>query len=129
MTELYIILDNKDITSNVITKSGTTKEPSIAFLIFKKYLEEKYGKEAAQKRIYATTDKEKGALKTVADKEGYETFVIPDDVGGRFSVLTAVGLLPIAVSGVEIDEMMQGAQEAMNDLAELSLDKNQAFQY
>jgi len=129
MTELFDILENKDVSINVISKSGTTTEPAIAFRIFKKYLEEKYGKEAAQKRIYATTDKEKGALKTVADKEGYETFVIPDDVGGRFSVLTAVGLLPIAVSGVEIDEMMQGAKEAMTDLAEPALDKNPAYQY
>ncbi|HLR40382.1 MAG TPA: glucose-6-phosphate isomerase [Virgibacillus sp.] len=129
MTELFDILENKDVSINVISKSGTTTEPAIAFRIFKKYLEEKYGKEAAQKRIYATTDKEKGALKAVADKEGYETFVIPDDVGGRFSVLTAVGLLPIAVSGVEIDEMMQGAKEAMTDLAEPALDKNPAYQY
>jgi len=129
MAELFDILEDKNVSINVISKSGTTTEPAIAFRIFKKYLEEKYGKEAAQKRIYATTDKEKGALKTVADKEGYETFVIPDDVGGRFSVLTAVGLLPIAVSGVEIDEMMQGAKEAMTDLAEPALDKNPAYQY
>src|SRR5690625_5269788 len=129
MTELFDILENKDVSINVISKSGTTTEPAIAFRIFKKYLEEKYGKEAAQKRIYATTDKARGALKTVADQEGYESFVIPDDVGGRYSVLTAVGLLPIAVSGVNIDEMMQGAAAGMNDLSESSLEKNPAYQY
>lgn len=129
MAELFDILEGKDVSINVISKSGTTTEPAIAFRIFKKYLEEKYGKDAAQKRIYATTDKEKGALKTVANQEGYETFVIPDDVGGRFSVLTAVGLLPIAASGIDIETMMQGAQEAMTDLAEPALDKNPAYQY
>lgn len=129
MKELFDVLEGKDVSINIISKSGTTTEPAIAFRIFKKFLEEKYGKEAATKRIYATTDKAKGALKTVADEEGYESFVIPDDVGGRYSVLTAVGLLPIAVSGVPIDEMMQGAQAAMNDLAEPSLTKNPAYQY
>ncbi len=129
MKELFDVLEGKDVSINIISKSGTTTEPAIAFRIFKKFLEEKYGKEAATKRIYATTDKAKGALKTVADEEGYESFVIPDDVGGRYSVLTAVGLLPIAVSGVSIDKMMQGAQAAMNDLTEPSLTKNPAYQY
>ncbi|WP_164668279.1 glucose-6-phosphate isomerase [Virgibacillus doumboii] len=129
MSELYDVLENKDVSINVISKSGTTTEPAIAFRLFRKFLEDKYGQEEAKKRIYATTDKEKGALKTAADKEGFETFVIPDDVGGRYSVLTAVGLLPIAVSGVSIDDMMQGAQTAMNDLAEPTLEKNPAYQY
>src|SRR5699024_10594154 len=115
INELFDILENKDVSINVISKSGTTTEPAIAFRIFRKFLEDKYGKEEARKRIYATTDKEKGALKTAADIEGYETFVIPDDVGGRYSVLTAVGLLPIAVSGITIDDMMQGAKTAMDD--------------
>lgn len=129
ISELFDVLEDKDISINVISKSGTTTEPAIAFRIFKKFLEDKYGKEEARKRIYATTDKEKGALKTVAEQEGYESFIIPDDVGGRYSVLTAVGLLPIAVSGVPIDNMMQGAKAAMKDLAEPSLEKNPAYQY
>ncbi len=129
MADLFDVLEGKDFSINVISKSGTTTEPAIAFRIFKKKLEDKYGMEGAKQRIYATTDQEKGALKKVADKAGYETFVIPDDVGGRYSVLTAVGLLPIAVSGVSIDEMMQGAQEAMRDLAVPELDKNPAYQY
>lgn len=129
MSELFDVLEDKDVSINIISKSGTTTEPAIAFRIFKKFLEEKYGVEEARKRIYATTDKARGALKTVADEEGYESFVIPDDVGGRYSVLTAVGLLPIAVSGVNIDEMMQGAKAAMKDLAEPSLENNPAYQY
>ncbi|MFB4169265.1 glucose-6-phosphate isomerase [Virgibacillus sp. JSM 102003] len=129
MKELFDVLEGKDVSINIISKSGTTTEPAIAFRIFKKFLEEKYGKDEAKKRIYATTDKAKGALKTVADEEGYESFVIPDDVGGRYSVLTAVGLLPIAVSGVSIDEMIQGAQAAKNDLANPSLTENPAYQY
>ena len=112
MAELLEIIEGKDISVNVISKSGTTTEPAIAFRIFKEYLEKKYGEEEARKRIYATTDAEKGALKTLATDEGYETFVVPDDVGGRFSVLTAVGLLPIAVAGVDIDELMKGAADA-----------------
>ena len=99
MKDLMDVLEDKDFSINVISKSGTTTEPAIAFRIFRKLFEEKYGKEEARKRIYATTDKASGALKTLADEEGYETFVIPDDVGGRYSVLTAVGLLPIAASG------------------------------
>ncbi|WP_010532300.1 glucose-6-phosphate isomerase [Lentibacillus jeotgali] len=127
--ELFDALENKDVSINVISKSGTTTEPAIAFRIFRKFLEDKYGKDEAKERIYATTDKEKGALKTAAGQAGYETFVIPDDVGGRYSVLTAVGLLPIAVSGISIDDMMQGAKAAMDDLAEPSLDNNPAYQY
>ncbi|WP_249871160.1 glucose-6-phosphate isomerase [Oceanobacillus saliphilus] len=129
MSELFDVLKDKDFSINVISKSGTTTEPAVAFRIFKKYLEEKYGAEEAKGRIYATTDKAKGALKTSADEAGYETFVIPDDVGGRYSVLTAVGLLPIAVSGISIDDMMQGAKDAMNDFADPSLEKNPAYQY
>ncbi|WP_067725688.1 glucose-6-phosphate isomerase [Oceanobacillus damuensis] len=129
MSELFDVLKDKDFSINVISKSGTTTEPAVAFRIFKKYLEEKYGAEEAKSRIYATTDRAKGALKTSADEAGYETFVIPDDVGGRYSVLTAVGLLPIAVSGISIDDMMQGAKDAMNDFAEPSLAKNPAYQY
>ncbi|GAA0588419.1 glucose-6-phosphate isomerase [Virgibacillus siamensis] len=127
--ELFDVLEGKDVSINVISKSGTTTEPAIAFRIFKKYLIEKYGESEARQRIFATTDKEKGALKTSADEEGYETFVIPDDIGGRYSVLTAVGLLPIAVSGISIDDMMHGAKTAVNDLNNASLDENPAYQY
>lgn len=106
---LIDVIGDRDFSVNVISKSGTTTEPAIAFRVFKKLLVEKYGKEEAAKRIYATTDKAKGALKNLATEEGYETFVVPDDVGGRFSVLTAVGLLPIAVSGADITKLMEGA--------------------
>lgn len=116
MHELLDYIKDKDYSINVISKSGTTTEPAIAFRILQKALVDKYGKEEAKKRIFATTDKAKGALKTLADAEGYETFVVPDDVGGRFSVLTPVGLLPIAASGVDIDQMLQGAKEAYLDL-------------
>ncbi|SFM48070.1 glucose-6-phosphate isomerase [Gracilibacillus orientalis] len=129
INDLFDVLKDKDVSVNVISKSGTTTEPAIAFRIFRKFLEEKYGVEEAKNRIYATTDKAKGALKTLAKEEGYESFVIPDDVGGRYSVLTAVGLLPIAVSGVDIDEMMQGAQKAQEELSEADLAKNPAYQY
>lgn len=112
MTELLNHIGDKDFSVNVISKSGTTTEPAIAFRIFKKKLEEKYGKEGAKSRIYATTDKSRGALKQLSQNEGYETFVVPDDVGGRFTVLTAVGLLPIAAAGINIDELMQGAADA-----------------
>ena len=108
---LIDVIGDRDFSVNVISKSGTTTEPAIAFRIFKKMLEEKYGKEEAAKRIYATTDKARGALKSLSDEEGYETFVVPDDVGGRYSVLTAVGLLPIAVSGADLDKLMAGAAE------------------
>ena len=129
LQHLIEVVGNRDFSVNVISKSGTTTEPAIAFRVFKKMLEEKYGKEEAAKRIYATTDKEKGALKTLATAEGYETFVVPDNVGGRFSVLTAVGLLPIAAAGINIDELMAGAKDAMNDFANKNMDENQALQY
>jgi glucose-6-phosphate isomerase len=129
MRDLMDLLEGKDFSINVISKSGTTTEPAIAFRIFRKMLEEKYGVEEARKRIYATTDKSKGALKTLANDEGYETFVVPDDVGGRYSVLTAVGLLPIAVSGVEIEQMMKGAAEAREDFRKSELTENPAYQY
>ncbi|MGP4076612.1 glucose-6-phosphate isomerase [Halobacillus sp. K22] len=129
MNELFDVLKNKDVSINVISKSGTTTEPAIAFRLFRKFLEEKYGVEEARKRIYATTDKEKGALKTLALEQGYETFVVPDDVGGRYSVLTAVGLLPIAASGIDINEMMKGAQSARQELSSSKLSENPAYQY
>lgn len=129
LTHLLDVLKDKDISINVISKSGTTTEPAIAFRIFRDYLEKKYGKEEARKRIYATTDKAKGALKTLADEEGYETFVIPDDVGGRYSVLTAVGLLPIAAAGLDIDKMMEGAAAAADQFNNPDLASNQSYQY
>ena len=129
MADLLETIEGKDISVNVISKSGTTTEPAIAFRIFKELLENKYGKEEAAKRIYATTDKARGALKTLADTEGYETFVVPDDVGGRYSVLTAVGLLPIAAAGIDIDAMMQGAADGQKDYAETDIAKNPAYQY
>ncbi|MBA8759466.1 glucose-6-phosphate isomerase [Staphylococcus schleiferi subsp. coagulans] len=122
-------LADKDFSVNVISKSGTTTEPAVAFRIFKKLLEEKYGKDEAVKRIFATTDKAKGALKQLATNEGYESFVVPDDVGGRFSVLTAVGLLPIAVAGIDIDAMMGGAAKAREELSSDDLSSNIAYQY
>ncbi|GGH75040.1 glucose-6-phosphate isomerase [Pullulanibacillus pueri] len=127
--ELIDVLKDKDFSVNVISKSGTTTEPAIAFRIFRSLLEEKYGKEEAKARIYATTDREKGALKTLANEEGYETFVIPDDVGGRYSVLTPVGLLPIAAAGINIEEIMKGAQDAQTDFSVPELSQNAAYQY
>lgn len=127
--DLIEVIDGRDFSVNVISKSGTTTEPAIAFRIFKELLEKKYGKEEAKSRIYATTDKAKGALKELSNSEGYETFVVPDDVGGRFSVLTAVGLLPIAASGVDIEAMMQGADAARADFSSPELEKNIAYQY
>ncbi|UTR05471.1 glucose-6-phosphate isomerase [Alkalihalobacillus sp. LMS6] len=127
--DLFDLLEGCDVSVNVISKSGTTTEPAIAFRIFRDFLEKKYGKEEARTRIYATTDKEKGALKTLANEEGYESFVIPDDVGGRFSVLTAVGLLPIAVSGLNIEQMMKGAADARDAYASPKLEENEAYQY
>jgi len=129
LAELVEMVKDKDFSVNVISKSGTTTEPAIAFRIFRDLLEKKYGKDGAKERIYATTDKAKGALKKLADDEGYETFVVPDDVGGRFSVLTAVGLLPIAVSGADIDEMMKGAQDACKQYSVDNLDENECYQY
>jgi glucose-6-phosphate isomerase len=129
MQDVMDLLENRDFSINVISKSGTTTEPALAFRIFRKLLEQKYGVEEAKSRIYATTDKEKGALKTVATEEGFQTFVIPDDVGGRYSVLTAVGLLPIAVSGADIDQIMEGAERARVDFSSSELGENQAYQY
>lgn len=129
VTHLLQLLEGRDWSINVISKSGTTTEPAIAFRIFRAELEKKYGKEAARKRIYATTDRAKGALKKLATEEGYESFVIPDDVGGRYSVLTAVGLLPIAVAGIDIDAMMQGAADASKEYANPNLAENEAYQY
>lgn len=129
ISQLFDVLEGKNISVNVISKSGTTTEPAIAFRLFRDYMEKKYGKEGAKKRIFATTDKAKGALKKLADEEGYETFVIPDDVGGRYSVLTAVGLLPIAVSGADIDEIMQGAADAYHTYSTPDLSQNNCYQY
>lgn len=129
---LYDLIDwlgDKDFSINVISKSGTTTEPSVAFRIFKDKLIKKYGKEEAAKRIYATTDRQKGALKTEADAEGYEEFVVPDDIGGRYSVLTAVGLLPIAAAGADIDELMKGAADARADYTDTDLSKATPYQY
>lgn len=129
INDLKDVLKGKDFSVNMISKSGTTTEPAIAFRVFKDMLIEKYGREEANKRIYATTDKEKGALKDLADQEGYETFVVPDDVGGRFSVLTAVGLLPIAVSGADIDRLMEGASDARLAVTKTPYESNGALQY
>ena len=129
LNDLIKICENKDFSVNVISKSGTTTEPSLAFRVFKEILENKYGKEGAKSRIYATTDKEKGTLKQLADVEGWETFVVPDNVGGRFSVLTAVGLLPIAVAGIDIDELMRGARFAQENLNDDDLNKNDCYKY
>ena len=126
---LIDVVGDRDFSVNIISKSGTTTEPAIAFRIFKEMLEKKYGKEEAAKRIYATTDKAKGALKHLSDEEGYETFVVPDDVGGRFSVLTAVGLLPIAVSGADIDKLMEGAASGREMALNLPYAENDAMQY
>lgn len=127
--DLINLIGDRDFSVNVISKSGTTTEPSIAFRIFKDMLIKKYGEEGAKSRIYATTDKQRGALKTEADAAGYETFVIPDGVGGRYSVLTAVGLLPIAASGADIDQLMQGAADAQETYTDPDLTKNEAYQY
>ena len=129
LKNLLDVCEGKEVSVNVISKSGTTTEPAIAFRVFKKYMEEKYGKEEAKKRIFATTDESRGALLTLAQEEGYETFVIPDDVGGRFSVLTAVGLLPIAVAGINIDELMQGAAAGRNEYNNENLKENACYQY
>ena len=129
LTDLLEAVKDKDISVNVISKSGTTTEPALAFRIFRELLEKKYGVEEARKRIYATTDVKKGALKVLADKEGYETFVVPDDVGGRYSVLTAVGLLPIAAAGIDIDSIMKGAADAREVYSETDITKNDCYQY
>lgn len=129
MSELLELIDGKDFSVNVISKSGTTTEPAIAFRIFKDIMEKKYGKGGAKERIFATTDKSRGALKSLADQEGYECFVISDDVGGRYSVLTAVGLLPIAVAGIDIDAMMKGAADGREEYSVCDLDKNPCYRY
>ncbi|MBU3157783.1 glucose-6-phosphate isomerase [Clostridium estertheticum] len=129
MADLIDVIEGKDFSVNIISKSGTTTEPAIAFRIFKDLLEKKYGKEGAKERIFATTDKARGALKKSADVAGYETFVIPDDIGGRFSVLTAVGLLPIAAAGINIDEMMKGAADASEIYNDDDINKNDCYKY
>lgn len=128
LNEVISLCKDKDFSVNVISKSGTTTEPALAFRIFKKMVEEKYGKEGARDRIFATTDKSRGTLKNLSDAEGYETFVIPDDVGGRFSVLTAVGLLPIAVAGCDVDALMKGAAKAQVDFC-ADFDNNDCYKY
>ncbi len=129
INELIEYIEDKDFSVNVISKSGTTTEPAIAFRIFREILENKYGIDEARSRIYVTTDKEKGALKTLADNEGYEQFVIPNNIGGRYSVLTAVGLLPIATAGIDIDKLMQGAQNAQERYNDSNLKYNECYQY
>ena len=129
INDVIELLEDKDFSINVISKSGTTTEPAIAFRIFREIIENKYGIKEARKRIYVTTDKKKGALKTLADAEGYEEFVIPDNVGGRYSVLTAVGLLPIAASGIDIDMLMKGAQTAEDKYSDTSLKYNECYKY
>ena len=129
LNELLSLCEGKDICINVISKSGKTTEPAIAFRIFRELLEKKYGEEGARERIFVTTDRAKGKMKELATEKGYETFVVPDDIGGRYSVLTAVGLLPIAVAGIDIDAMMQGAADARVAFAEPTLEKNDCYQY
>ncbi len=129
LKHLIEVIGDRDFSINMISKSGTTTEPAIAFRVFKEMAEKKYGKEGAAKRIYATTDKARGSLKNLATEEGYESFVVPDDVGGRFSVLTAVGLLPIAVSGADIDKLMEGAAEGRKMALEASFEENDALKY
>ena len=129
LSDIIEILGDRDFSINVISKSGTTTEPAIAFRIFKKIIEDKYGKEGAKERIFATTDKARGALKSMCNTEGYETFVIPDDVGGRFSVLTPVGLLPMAAAGIDIDAVMQGASDAVATYKNDDLDNNDCLKY
>ena len=129
INDLIDVIGDRDISINVISKSGTTTEPAIAFRIFREFLENKYGVEEARKRIFCTTDKEKGALKKLAKEEGYECFVIPDNIGGRYSVLTAVGLLPIAVAGIDIDELMLGAKIAQDKYLDTNLKYNECYKY
>lgn len=129
LADLFEILKDKDISVNVISKSGTTTEPAVAFRLFKNYMEQKYGRKKAAERIYATTDKGRGALLNLSSEEGYETFVIPDDVGGRFSVLTAVGLLPIAAAGLDIDKIMKGAADALKAYNKDNLLENDCYKY
>jgi glucose-6-phosphate isomerase len=129
LSDIVSICEGKDISINMISKSGTTTEPAIAFRVFREILEKKYGKEGAKERIFCTTDKAKGTLKHLADQEGYESFVVPDDVGGRYSVLTAVGLLPIAVAGCDIDALMAGAQKAQKEFTDPCIENNDCYKY
>ena len=129
LAEIVELCENKDICINVISKSGTTTEPAVAFRVFREMLEKKYGKDGARERIFVTTDKARGTLKKFSDEAGYETFVVPDDVGGRFSVLTAVGLLPIAVAGIDIDALMEGANDARLAYRDEDINKNDAYKY
>ncbi len=129
LNEVISLVEGRDFSVNVISKSGTTTEPALAFRVFRSLLEKKYGEEGARERIFATTDKKRGTLKELSDVKGYETFVIPDNVGGRFSVLTAVGLLPIAVAGCDIDALMNGAKAAMDDFNDPDIDKNDCYKY
>ena len=129
LSDVLALCEGKRVSVNIISKSGTTTEPAVAFRVFRKYLEEKYGEEEAAKRIYCTTDKARGTLKQLADAKGYECFVIPDDVGGRFSVLTAVGLLPIAVCGADIDALMAGAAKAVEKYNVCDIEKNDCYRY
>lgn len=129
LNEVLSLVEGRDFSVNVISKSGTTTEPALAFRVFRGLLEKRYGKEGAKARIYATTDKARGTLKELSDREGYETFVIPDDVGGRFSVLTAVGLLPIACAGCDIDALMKGAADAQKEYSVADLSKNDCYKY
>lgn len=129
LNEVIAMIGDRDFSVNVISKSGTTTEPALAFRVFRKLLLQKYGAEQAAKRIYCTTDKARGTLKELADREGYESFVIPDDVGGRYSVLTAVGLLPIAVTGVDVDKILEGARAAEKELANPKLSENCCYRY
>ena len=129
LADIMELCEGKDVSINMISKSGTTTEPAIAFRVFRDMLEKKYGKEGAKERIYCTTDKARGTLKELADKEGYETFVVPDDVGGRYSVLTAVGLLPIAVAGADIDALMAGAKKAQDEFDNDDLYTNDCYKY
>ena len=129
LSEVISLVEGRDFSVNVISKSGTTTEPALAFRVFRELLEQKYGAEGAKGRIYATTDKARGTLKELSDRNGYETFVIPDDVGGRYSVLTAVGLLPIACAGCDIDALMQGAKAAQDGLNDPDIEKNDCYKY
>ncbi len=129
LAEVMELVDGVDFSVNVISKSGTTTEPAVAFRFFRELLEKKYGLEEASRRIYATTDAHKGALKSLADEKGYEEFVVPDNVGGRYSVLTAVGLLPIAVAGIDVDALLRGAQDMMHTCALADMNENPAWQY
>ncbi len=129
LNDILALCEGKRVSLNIISKSGTTTEPAVAFRVLRKFMEEKYGEEEAAKRIYCTTDRARGTLKQLADEKGYECFVVPDDVGGRFSVLTAVGLLPIAAAGADIDALMKGAQDASKEYGVKDIDKNECYQY